>query len=185
MRTILAVFAVTGLWGMCGLCEIAGADEVKTRPYQLTGHGTFEMKVPASWAESVQQPPNGLPPTILFTAQSGSPFQILVSPIYPPRADAKFASADDVKELVKNAAEEASPQSVERVLEVKSIGSGAKSGFYFTATDRAPKPGEFKYLNQGMIGVGGLRVAFTILTNDGQGEIVKAALSMIISSEHR
>jgi hypothetical protein len=40
-------------------------------------------------------------------------------------------------------------------------------GYYFSATDRAPKPGEFKYLTQGILHIGELVASFTILSNDG------------------
>jgi hypothetical protein len=52
-------------------------------------------------------------------------------------------------------------------------------GFYFSATDRAPKPGEYKFLTQGIVRVGELSVTFTILTNDGQEAVVKQALEAL------
>jgi hypothetical protein len=52
-------------------------------------------------------------------------------------------------------------------------------GFYIFATDRAPKPGEWKYLTQGMINIDGAPFAFTILTNDGQEADAKTALELI------
>ena len=57
-------------------------------------------------------------------------------------------------------------------------------GYYFTATDRAPKAGEYKYLLQGMVKVSELVVTFTILTNAGQEPIAHQALSMIKSAVH-
>jgi hypothetical protein len=52
-------------------------------------------------------------------------------------------------------------------------------GFYFAATDRAPKPDEYKFLTQGVVRVGELSVTFTILTNDGQDAVVKQALDAL------
>ena len=51
-------------------------------------------------------------------------------------------------------------------------------GFY-SATDRAPKPGEFKFLTQGIVRVGELAVTFTI-PNDGQEAVVKQALEALL-----
>jgi hypothetical protein len=55
-------------------------------------------------------------------------------------------------------------------------------GFYFSATDRAPKPDEYKFLTQGVVRVGELSVTFTILTNDGQDAVVKQALDALKSA---
>ncbi len=52
-------------------------------------------------------------------------------------------------------------------------------GYYFFATDRAPAPGEWKYLTQGAVQVGAIALTFTILTNDGQEADAKAALELI------
>ena len=52
-------------------------------------------------------------------------------------------------------------------------------GYCFSATDRAPQPGEYKYLTQGIVRVGELSVTFTILTNDGQEAVVKQALEAL------
>jgi hypothetical protein len=52
-------------------------------------------------------------------------------------------------------------------------------GFYIFATDRAPKPTEWKYLTQGMINIDGAPFAFSILTNDGQESVLKAAMDLI------
>ena len=58
--------------------------------------------------------------------------------------------------------------------------SGAKGpGYYFSATDKAPKPEEFAYLTQGMLLVGELAVTFSVLTNDGQEKVRDAALDML------
>lgn len=161
------------------------AEESAIRIVELSGHGSIAFNVPASWQSSVRQPPNGLPPTIVFTPKSGEPFQILVSPVWPMRGEMNAPTQAELKDNVQSAAEKAAPQSVERMLDVKTL-SGSKSvGYYFTATDKAPNPGEFKYLTQGMLGVGDLRVAFTILTNDGQSRVVSDALSMLSQATRR
>ncbi|HEY7676568.1 MAG TPA: hypothetical protein VIG69_05830, partial [Candidatus Methylomirabilis sp.] len=69
-------------------------------------------------------------------------------------------------------------------IEVRELQGVAARGYYFSATDRAPKPGEYKFMTQGMLRVGSLLVTFTILTNDGQGNIVADALAMLRSARH-
>jgi hypothetical protein len=57
-------------------------------------------------------------------------------------------------------------------------------GYYFVATDRNPSPGDFKYLTQGIVHLGAINLAFTILTNDGQDSVVDAALEILRSAVH-
>ena len=94
------------------------------------------------------------------------------------------STADEMRRDVERAAERAKPQAVEKTIEVKELSGSSSLGYYFSATDRAPAPGEYKYLTQGMIRVGGLVVTFTILTNDGQAAIVADAVAMIGSASH-
>lgn len=164
---------------------MALAENVVVRSYELQKHGTFELKVPASWRDYVAQPPGGLPPTITLSPKMGAKFQILVTPVWPARADVKSPTPDKLRASVRRAADIAVQQSVEKSIEVKELKGSANTGYYFAATDRAPQPGEFKYINQGVIAVNDLGVAFTILTNDGQDAIVKEALSLLSSAERR
>jgi hypothetical protein len=51
-------------------------------------------------------------------------------------------------------------------------------------TDKAPNPGEYKYLTQGMLRVSELVVSFSILTNDGQEQVREDALALLKSAVH-
>jgi hypothetical protein len=162
---------------------LARAEEAAVRSYPLHEHGAFQVKVPESWKDSVAQPGDGLPPTITFAPKAGAPFKILVTPLWSAQLDLKRPSADEIKVKLQRGADEIAKQSVEKTIEVKPLKGSANIGYYFAATDRAPKPGEFKFLNQGIVVVEDLLVTFTILTNDGQDAVVTAALSMLSGAE--
>jgi hypothetical protein len=72
------------------------------------------------------------------------------------------------------------PESVEGILPIQALRGPHNQGYYFRATDRAPKAGEFKYLMQGIVELGGINLAFTVLTNDGQNATEKAALRVAV-----
>ena len=74
---------------------------------------------------------------------------------------------------------------MEGALPIQEFKGTEGRGFYFSATDRAPVPGEYKYLTQGIIRVGEIALAFTVLTNDGQEAVVKAALAVLQTAVHR
>lgn len=163
----------------------ARAEEVAVRSYPLPQHGTFQVEVPQSWKDSVAQPGGRLPPTITFAPKAGAPFKILVTPLWLAQPDLKMPTADEIKAKLQRGADEMAKQAVEKTIEVKLLKGPTNIGYYFAATDRAPKPGEFKFLNQGVVVVKDLLVSFTILTNDGQAAVVPAALSMLSAAVKR
>jgi hypothetical protein len=83
---------------------------------------------------------------------------------------------------VEAGANAAKSQAVEQSLPIQSVGTAEVQGHYFSATDRAPKPGEFKYMTQGAMSVSGLPVAFTILSNGNPKAAVEPALRMLAAA---
>jgi hypothetical protein len=141
--------------------------------------------VPDAWKDEIGQPPDRLPPTISLTPRSGERFQILITVVWAVAPGAKTPNGAVLRADVAAAAKNAEPQSVEGTLPLRELVGSSGKGFYFAATDHAPKPGEYKYLAQGMMKTGDIALAFTILTNDGQGAVVKAALTLLQTASHR
>jgi hypothetical protein len=157
--------------------------ESTVRRYELPDHGRLALEVPDGWVDNVRQPPERLPPTISFKQKSSAAFDILITPIWP-FDPAKRLTPAKVEEIVRDSAKKAEPQAVERKLEVRPLKGTSGSGHYFFATDKAPAPGEHKYMTQGALTVGELLVTFTILTNPGQTDIAKQALDMLTTARH-
>ena len=177
MRSLSAVLVLLLCLGA------ANAKDAAVRTYALPNHGTLELKAPAGWQDMIERT-GEQPPTITFTPTSGASFQVLVTPMWPQRGK-PAPSGDEMKAMVQRGAEGAAQQAVEKSIVVKELKGAMSNGYYFSATDRAPKPGEYKYLTQGMTAVGDLRVGFTILTNDGQAAVVKDALAMLAGAVQR
>jgi hypothetical protein len=161
----------------CVLCCWSALAASSVQSYKLPGHGTLILIVPDAWRGDEKQSEAG-PPTIGFGAKSGAPFAVLISAVWGATPG---ATPDDAKirAAVVSAAMSAEPQSVEEKLPIQDFQGVSGHGYYFKATDKAPPPGEFKYLTQGMIRTGAIALTFTILTNDGQEAIAKAALDVV------
>ncbi|HEY2685821.1 MAG TPA: hypothetical protein VGI93_20095 [Steroidobacteraceae bacterium] len=157
----------------------ASADTAGIQHFVLPGHGTLDLSVPSSWRAQVHQPANPLPPTVTLAPTAGEPFRVLITAVWPLPPNTQLANLAEIREQVAGAAHDASPQSVEKVLPLEELKGTENRGYFFRATDQAPKAGEFKYLTQGIIRVGGVNVAFTVLTNDGQESVVAAALDTL------
>jgi len=162
---------------------IAAAEQAKERRYTLPDHGILQMKVPASWKEEVVEPTdNRLPPRIVLKPASGDLFQIMITPFWRPSEDAPKLSDTMARQMVQRAVEKAQPNAAEKSLKIIELQGSSGRGYYFSATDKAPEPGSFKFLTQGILPVGELAVAFTILTNDAKKDVESEALTMLKSA---
>ncbi len=172
-----------GIAGFLCLLAIAAsaqsASNLAERRYQLADRGYLVLSVPAGWREQVHRPDAKMPPTITFRSSSQQSFDVLVTPIWPLKSDAPPPTLDELKGNVLRAAKELGPQAVEKILDAVQLEGPYARGYFFKATDRAPKPGEYKNVTQGTVAVGNVRVTFTILTNDGQSKVVTSALGML------
>ncbi len=184
MSRISRLFLIMSCFACGFLVTAALAEETVVRHYSLPDHGNLRLQTPVSWKDDLRQPPHRLPPTIDFKPGTGKPFEILITPIWPMGKDMTPPSAEGIQALVKRVAEHAKPQAVERDINLKELKGPSGIGYYFFATDRAPKPDEYKYMTQGAILVGDIALAFTILTNDGQDSVITDALSMLKSAAH-
>jgi hypothetical protein len=154
------------------------------KKYALSEQGFFQMNVPAGWSDEVREAGPSLPPTLAFRPGRGQRFEVLVTPIWRAGPDAPAFTKDWIRKQVWGAVDEVKDQSLERSISIVEFAGPSGPGYYFTATDRAPKTGEYQYLLQGMMKVSELVVTFTILTNPGQEQIAHQALSMIKSAVH-
>jgi hypothetical protein len=150
-----------------------------TRRFLIPDHGTLVLLTPKAWKDDLRQPPDNLPPTITFSPSAGLPFKVIVTAGWGEKPGGQLLDTTTIREQVESAAKSAESQSVEKSLAVKEFTGPASHGFYFSATDQAPKPGEYISLTQGIAKVGDICLIFTILTNDGQEAIEAAALEII------
>src|ERR1700690_1503442 len=172
-------------WHALVLLAIAlpvSALEASANHVALPGGDELWLKIPAGWNEKFDAPQKGVPPGVWLTPRDGASFNVLITPLSGRSAGAAMADENKLRAAVTAAARDALAKSVEMTIPVHDLTGPAVHGFYIFATDRAPAPGEWKYLTQGMVNINGAPFAFTILTNDGQEAIAKTALELIRSA---
>ncbi len=153
--------------------------------FELANHGSLVLNILESWQVRVKQPRWDLPPTIQLSQSSGEKFVVLITPLWKMAgAPDDFASAPKLRSIVEKSKTAIAQQAVEKDIEVKPLG-GKNTGYYFVATDKAPKPDEYKYLIQGAASIGELLTTFTILSNDKNAESNTLALDIIRTAVHR
>lgn len=145
----------------------------------LPGGDELWLAIPEAWNQKFEAPDKNTPPSVWLTQRQGPTFNIFITPLTGSPMAAALTDQNKLRSVVTAISRDALAQSVEMSLPVHELSGGDVHGSYFAATDRAPKPGEWKYLTQGMVDIDGVPFAFTILTNDGQEAIAKTALELI------
>lgn len=159
--------------------DIPADEQTSEKRYPVPGHGVLKLPVPASWVDKVDQPPEGRPPTITFLPASGESFKILITAMGSPQDDKDFNKPQRIQSLMEQRGKELLLTAEETELNLQGLRGPLSWGYYFSLTDKAPKPGEFKYLTQGTLGLGDLLITFTILTNEKEAEVIREARAML------
>ena len=136
--------------------------------------GTLSVTVPTGAERTV--PPGGSAAMLSFESVQRNRMQLLLTPI--PLATS-FMADEEVREVVERGSARVRAQSVERTFPLLRLQGEQARGFYFRATDRAPRPDEYKYLYQGAVLVGTTIVTFTVLYNDDAKHEADAALEVV------
>ena len=165
---------------------LALAEETRLRRFELPNLDTLELTLPPGWVEGAEVAPTGEQPlTIEFAPVEGPDFRAFVTPQWSDPNALSVVDADALRGEVQQGAEQIRPQTVEENIEIRRLQGESGVGFYFSATDRAPHPEEYRYMTQGALQTGDLVLWFTFLTNDGQEAVVAEGLAMLQSAVHR
>jgi len=167
--------AVTSL-----VASIALSGEPKAiKKYPIPDHGMLELNVPITWKDEIHKPQKDRPPTIIFSPKKGNDFQVLITVLWDTAGEQDFNSPSKVRTLVENDGQKILPKSVENRVVVQQIRGINNIGYFFSLTDKAPNPGEFRYITRGGIAVGNLLLNVTILYRVKDSPSVTNALSML------
>lgn len=169
------VLSITFL--MTSIALAGGPKAVKK--YPIPDHGVLELNVPTSWKGEVHKPQENMPPTIIFKPAVAKDFEVLITVLWDTAGEQDFNNPAKVRTLVENDGQKILPRSVENRLVVQQIRGIHNIGYFFSLTDKAPNPGEFRYITRGGIAVGNLLLNVTILYRVKDSPPVKDVLSML------
>ena len=156
----------------------AMAADGEKKAFALPDSSKLELAIPAGWKDELKEK------SIAVSPREGAPFQVVLTPVARQKPGTSADTAIQMRHHVQQAADKIKPSALEQYLAVEQLTGAPGPGYYFSATDREPKPGEFKYLTQGMLLVGDVVVSFAILTNDTQEKVRDQALAMLKSASH-
>jgi hypothetical protein len=178
-KLVKLVFVMTLLVTLL-IASIGSADGQKAiRKYPIPEHGTLELNVPTLWKGEAHKPRENMPPTIIFNPAKGNDFQVMITVLWGKTGEQGFNSRDRVRISVEKDGQTLLPNISETKIVLTEIKGVSHSGYYFSVTDKAPNPGEYRYMTRGAIGVGNLLLNFTILHRVKDSQAVRDALSIL------
>jgi hypothetical protein len=178
-ENVKLIFLMTLLITWFGTNLVSAAGDKGVRKYPISDHGILELNVPTSWKDDIHKPQKEMPPTIIFVPAKGNDFKILITVIGDKTGEQDFNSPAKIRSLVEQEGQKILPRAVETKLIVQQMRGVNNIGYFFSLTDKAPKPGEFLYLTRGGIGVGNLLISATLLYRVKDSESIKNALFML------
>ncbi len=177
-RRILDV-CIGGVLLAASAISVHAAESSDIRSYTVADEGLLSLYVPSHWSDRKSQLTVGLPRTIRFSSSDGERFEVLFSARWSGREDPSVVEPNFVLSVAAYGAKIAAPQAVEPELEVRSLPTNTGEAYVFSATDRDPKPGDYRYMVQGAVNVQGLVCTFTILTEKQDSAALADAIEMI------
>jgi hypothetical protein len=160
------------------------ADLADIRSYTVADEGLLTLYVPGHWSDKRSQLSVGLPRTIRFSSSEGERFEVLFSARWLGRDDPSVVEPNFLLSVAAYGARIAAPQAMEPELEVRSLPTNTGEAYVFAATDKDPKPGEYRYMVQGAVNVQGLVCTFTILSDEQNSPAVADAIEMVRTASY-
>jgi len=158
---------------------VSAAGQKAIRKYPIPEHGTLELNVPTPWKGEIHKSQENMPPTIIFNPAKGNDFQVMITVLWGKTGEQDFNSQEKVRTFLEKDGQKLLTNAAEAKIVLREIKGVNNAGYYFSITDKAPNPGEYRYMTRGAIGVGNLFLNFTILHRVRDSQSVRDALSIL------
>jgi hypothetical protein len=178
-KEVKLILVMTLVVTFLGTSIVFSAGPKAVRKYPIPENGTLELNVPTSWRGDIHKPQENLPPTIIFGPTKGNDFQVLITVLWDNVGEPDFNSPEKVRALVEIDGKKILPKAVETKIVLREIRGPNNTGYFFSLTDKAHKPGEFRYMTRGGMTVGNLLLNVTILHRIKESGSIKDGLSML------
>ena len=161
----------------------SGAVQAQTIAFDVPGHGAIHLRLPSGVRSQSKPVPSAAAVAIAFESATGD-YNVQVTAIWlDPSRQAK--ARDALRGDVEAAALGPAAQSIEKVATIQQLQGSESFGYFYTLTDRAPPPGEYKLLTQGTMIVGELLCTFTFLERSVPVPQRAAIMEMLRSATHQ
>jgi hypothetical protein len=184
----VAIFALLGSGFVARAADAPAAAETALKVFTLTLGASVEMQAPPTWRTEVNREGERELLTFNFWPAEGDAFVVMISPSINGDAGEGGDEARRLAALRTRIEKEAAalgPSTKEKNLSLLDLPGAKDRGWYFTATDLAPKPGEYEYLTRAWVDRETYSFFMTVLTHAIDAPAIPVALEMLGSASVR
>ena len=156
----------------------------RAEDYPIPAHGALQIVFPKGWkisSRSLAQPPTL---ALAVTPEDSMILNVQITTVWLDAAALEQATAERRRGDMEKSGREMLSQAVEKTLAIQELRGAQSNGFYYALTDRAPGPGEHKYLIQGSLLTGPALSVFTILYRSPGMEEVNQVLKALSTAAY-
>lgn len=177
--TVIAVFLAAALTGN----SVGAQALVEWQELVIPGACTLRIAVPQGWTARIERPAAG-GAEIRITPESGTRAEATMKSLAPEKA-LTVKRTGEIKAAVRTMGEAALPTSVEKKLVLERVDGTDGAGFFYSLTDnrRQPEAAVPRYLTQGIMAVGPLRLGVTVLAEEPDSAARAMAFDLLRTAE--
>lgn len=158
------------------------------RQYSIPDFGTLELSVPPSWQEEIKPEKAGsyFAFTVSYRGKTPEDFLVLISTFVAGVTQGGVPDPETIKSVLTETSKGDRAHAVEKDIAMLALPCSEGTGYYYSMTDAAyqpEKPGDYKYMTQGMCPVDGRLLFFTVLTSSKDSDVLKLALHAVTTAE--
>jgi hypothetical protein len=174
MKKIITLCLALGV-----LSILPGAQAASSRAFAIPGYGRLRLQVPEAWKDELYRSANDRPPTVIITPAAGAPFRVHINvATFAPQVVQEL-DAGTLRRMAESAALNAAAQTAGESPALHEIDGEALHGFFFHVREKAPREGDFLFTTHGLARLENMVLVFSIHTQPGQEDVVRAALDML------
>ncbi|APV48911.1 hypothetical protein BWI17_03955 [Betaproteobacteria bacterium GR16-43] len=144
------------------------------RQYPAGSGKYLALDLPPDWRDALGK---GIG-TVEVMPATGENWKMLMTVLPPRDRDAPPPTREQLLDATKAVIIRIREQSTGD-LQPREFKGRSATGFRFSATDKNPAPGEYRFMSQGVMAVGNVSVTFTVLSNAGEEKSVARMLDIL------
>ena len=160
----------------------------KLESFDLPEYGRLKILVPEVWNYRYTITDEFTPPILTFFMRDKNNveiFQLNISILREESFLRNITSKYFIHSLVYETGKKLLVLSKQSELALHEITGTSGKGYFFDLSDKNPKKGEYKFLNQGALAINKLLLIFSLFNNDGEKSTIRnLMLEVIASAQH-
>ena len=168
-RRDLVCFALLASFGVPGAGAEAGA--------RIPGWGTLTFPLPEGWRVLASTTDSASPLTL--GPSNGRAFEVRVIPLTSPQTSIPPSTPESLSGQANANAKRRARDALEPALSVRQFRAGDSFGYYYSFTDKAPKPGDFRHYTEGLAQIAGYPITFVVISEQASAELLTQVLNFL------